>query len=150
MLYNPSDMDKMYPYICCTTHGPWVTQLPCLMGHAMLYNIVQPMGHGHCTMLYGPWVMELCHVVWPISHGKKVAERCVNSCASLNLVSHRARSALCAPTSDFSPLTLSHSDLLQTLVHHTSYPSNSLQTSFQPQLALMPVTGLANMQQTGS
>jgi len=27
-------------------------------------------------MLYGPWVMGDCQVVWPMGHGKKVAERC--------------------------------------------------------------------------
>ena len=39
-----------------------------------LYSVVQSMGHGHCTVLHGPWVMGLCHDVWPMGHGKKIAE----------------------------------------------------------------------------
>ena len=69
------------------------------MGHGW-YNTVQPMGYRMVrvlygpwvmggTTLYGPWVMELyivvqrcmahgswgfCHDVWPMGHGKKIAE----------------------------------------------------------------------------
>ena len=37
---------------CCTTHDPWAW-----------------------ILLYNPWVMGFCHVVWPMSHGKFVVQK---------------------------------------------------------------------------
>ena len=59
-------MGKNLPLICCTTHDPWITHSLCTMGCTTIYPIVQPMVHGVFISLYG--------VVWPMGHGKKVAE----------------------------------------------------------------------------
>jgi len=72
----------------CTTHGAWKKHIVQSMGHGALYKPAECCTtHGAwarkcCTIhanyvvqqLHGPWVMGLCHVVWPMGHGKKVAE----------------------------------------------------------------------------
>ena len=58
----------------------------------LFYNVVRSMGHGSYMPSYGPWamgiytprtasyfpwVMGFCHIVFSMTHGKKVAEPCV-------------------------------------------------------------------------
>ena len=63
------------------------------MGYATLYNDCMAMGHGRCTTLYTPWVVDFCHIVWPMGHGKNVAEQCAATHSLMELVL-----ALNAPT----------------------------------------------------
>ena len=72
-LYSPWPMGNGYR---CTIHTP-----------SGMDTVIQPMGHGYrilfhnpwvmgCTMLHGPWPMELCHDVRSMTHGEKIAEPC--------------------------------------------------------------------------
>ena len=62
-LYNPWGMGNLSP-------GKTLYN-PCPMSRK---SVVQPTGHGVVQLLYGPWVMGPRHIVWPMTHGKKVAE----------------------------------------------------------------------------
>ena len=63
------------------THDPWIfCSVVHSMGHGW-YNVVQSIMHGKhipkicCTILYDPWVMEFCHIVWPMGHGEFVGQK---------------------------------------------------------------------------
>ena len=63
--YDPWCMTHGHPYTHCTTHHPWTTDFPSIMGRTAFLS---PMGHGSYRALYGD--------VWTMTHGEKVAEPC--------------------------------------------------------------------------
>ena len=92
----------------------------------LFYNVVRSMGHGSYMPSYGPWamgiytprtasyfpwVMGFCHIVFSMTHGKKVAEPC-------------ARRA-CACVLGFLPISLGIFPIV-TYTGYTDFPPNEV------------------------